>query len=78
MMEKMDWYCRTVATLPGFWIRRALTAWNTSTVPSVLQQSMALLRATKRPHRLTVSLGWVEIKEGRVVSRKYVHYTTKL
>ena len=44
-------------TAPGFWMRSALTIWNTSTIPSVLQHSMVLSRAQNTPHRLTVSLG---------------------
>ena len=55
-MVNTDLYCITLHTLPGFWIRRALTAWNTSTVPSVLQQSIALASAHSRPHLLTVLL----------------------
>jgi len=46
----------TVSTLPGFWMRSAFTAWNTSTMPSVLQHSVALTREQNTPHRLTVSL----------------------
>ena len=46
----------TVSTLPGFWMRSAFTTWNTSTMPSVLQHSVALMREQNTPHRLTVSL----------------------
>jgi len=46
----------TVSTLPGFWMRSAFTTWNTSTIPSVLQHSVALMREQNTPHRLTVSL----------------------
>ena len=72
MMEKTDWYCWTLTTLPGFWIRRALTAWKTSTVPSVLQQSMALLRAQSRPHLLTVSLSQCRVWVERVCAEREV------
>lgn len=55
----MERYCLMFTTEPGFCIRRAFTAWSTSTMPSVLQQSMALLSAQNNPQRLTVSLpGW--------------------
>ena len=46
----------TVSTLPGFWMRSAFTTWNTSTIPSVLQHSVALMNEQNTPHRLTVSL----------------------
>ena len=46
----------TESTLPGFWMRSAFTTWNTSTMPSVLQHSVALIREQNTPHRLTVSL----------------------
>ena len=46
----------TVRTLPGFWMRSAFTTWNTSTMPSVLQHSVALMNEQNTPHRLTVSL----------------------
>ena len=45
-----------VSTAPGFWIRRALTTWNTSTTPSVLHISMPFTREQNTPTRLTVSL----------------------
>ena len=45
-----------VSTAPGFWMRRALTTWNTSTTPSVLHISMAFTREQNTPTRLTVSL----------------------
>ena len=46
----------TESTLPGFWMRSAFTTWNTSTMPSVFQHSVALIREQNTPHRLTVSL----------------------
>ena len=56
----------TVRTLPGFWMRSAFTTWNTSTMPSVLQHSVALMNEQNTPHRLTVSLcavsAWKEMK----------------
>ena len=51
----------TVSTQPGFWMRSAFTTWNTSTMPSVLQHSVALMREQNTPHRLTVSLHAVQI-----------------
>ena len=45
-----------MSTLPGFWMRSAFTTWNTSTMPSVLQHSVALMNEQNTPHRLTVSL----------------------
>ena len=51
----------TVSTLPGFWMRSAFTTWNTSTMPSVLQHSVALMREQNTPHRLTVSLHVVHL-----------------
>ena len=51
----------TESTLPGFWIRSAFTTWNTSTMPSVLQHSVALIREQNTPYRLTVSLHTVQV-----------------
>ena len=51
----------TVSTLPGFWRRSALTTWNTSTMPSVLQHLVTLIREQNTPHRLTVSLHTVQV-----------------
>ena len=51
----------TESTLPGFWMRSAFTTWNTSTMPSILQHSVALIREQNTPHRLTVSLHVVEV-----------------
>ena len=51
----------TESTLPGFWMRSAFTTWNTSTMPSVLQHSVALIREQNTPHRLTVSLHTVQV-----------------
>ena len=52
----------TVSTLPGFWMRSAFTTWNTSTMPSVLQHSVALMNEQNTPHRLTVSLQCVCVR----------------
>ena len=46
----------TESTAPGLCILRALTTWNTSTTPSVLQRSMVVAMAQNIPLRLTVSL----------------------
>ena len=51
----------TESTLPGSWMRSAFTTWNTSTMPSVLQHSVALIREQNTPHRLTVSLHTVQV-----------------
>ena len=46
----------TVGTAPGLWTLRALTTWNTSTTPSVLQRSMVVIIAQYIPDRVAVSL----------------------
>ena len=46
----------SVDTAPGLFILIFLTVWNTSTTPSVLHCSIALLTAQYTPERLTVSL----------------------
>jgi len=61
----------SVGTLPGFWVRSAFTASNTSTIPSVLQRSIPLTRAQKIPQRLTVSL-----KDCKTVHNTYNHAST--
>ena len=53
----------TVRTLPGFWMRSAFTTWNTSTMPSVLQHSVALMNEQNTPHWLTVSLCAVSVRK---------------
>ena len=45
-----------MGTAPGFCVRRALTTWNTSTTPSVLQRSITVAMAQNMPLRVTVSL----------------------
>ena len=50
------WLLTTVWTIPGFWMRSALTAWKTSTMLSVLQHSMQFSKAQNTPHLLMVSL----------------------
>ena len=61
----------SVGTLPGFWVRSAFTASNTSTIPSVLQRSIPLIRAQKIPQRLTVSL-----KDCKAIHNTYNHAST--
>ena len=61
----------SVGTLPGFWVRSAFTASNTSTIPSVLQRSIPLTRAQKIPQRLTVSL-----KDCKAIHNTYNHAST--
>ena len=46
----------TVGTALGLEVRSALTTWNTSTVPSVLQRSITVARAQNIPLRVTESL----------------------
>ena len=45
-----------MGTAPGFCARSALTTWNTSTTPSVLQRSITVAMAQNMPLRVTVSL----------------------
>ena len=47
-------------TASGLFILTALVAWNTSTSPSVLHCSIALLAAQNTPERPTVSLNVVK------------------
>ena len=47
----------TEGTAPGLNTLRALTTWNTSTTPSVLQRSMVVAMEQYIPERVAVSLG---------------------
>ena len=50
-----------MSTAPGLRILSALTTWNTSTTPSVLQQSIVVAMAQNVPEQLTMHVA--EVKE---------------
>ena len=62
MMSLLQCLClfTSVVTAPGLFILIFLTVCNTSTTPSVLHCSIALLTAQYTPERLTVSLNSIQ------------------